>query len=623
VSSGAQSLRRASTTMWRLAATMPLSVLGISLDDATVALLRGLLPDDRLRLVADLHESVSIARDDALHLALVDVSRGDGAGLALVHHLKVLAPDVSIVVLVSPDALKAGADAVGLGASLVLLQPVGGDDLQNVISGVRSRIAERDALVELEREAQLRARASGWMGRLAALTEAPDRMVVARSVSEVLAEAMEARGVGVYLPMGADGRAFELAAVAGELTALPAHASREAIAAAARERGLSILPLVMRGTAVGEIVVHAPSLAPSRPSDEGAHLAGPPSRARSAVLDGLIPLLRAQASAALALLAEREQGRGGALKDPASSAYSFAYYVDAAGREIDRARRHGRRFSLATVLLDASDDDAPKHEETPTASEVAEWVLRATSDTDMLARVDEHEFHVLMVETDGLAAHATRRRILTRVVEGQRSGRVVPRSVLVGVATFPHDGSGLAQLMRTARSRAEASRGSVVHSLRGDAMSLADLFERVASVAARIPKNQAPPRVAATSAPRLLELDAAGLEPLLEHVTQAALRAGSASLAVLDRGPGSLAARARKLAESTPTLSLHAVDVRQGEGDADVLVLSAENACYTLLARTSSSPTGRRARLTHSADPLLADLVLDRLGRAGGVRLAQ
>lgn len=622
MSSGAQSLRRASTTMWRLAATMPISVLGISLDAATEGLLRGLLPDDRLRLVADLHESVSFARDDAPHLALVDVSRGDGAGLALVHHLKVLAPDVSIVVLVSPDALKAGADAVGLGASQVLLQPVGGDDLLNVISGVRSRIAERDALVELEREAQLRARASGWMGRLAALTEAPDRLVVARSVSEVLAEAMEARGVGVYLPMGADGKAFELAAVAGELAALPAHASLEAIASAARERGLSLLPLVMRGTPVGEIVVHAPSLGPTR-ADEGAHLAGPPSRARSAVLDGLIPLLRAQASAALALLAEREQGRGGALKDPASSAYSFAYYVDAAGREIDRARRHGRRFSLATVLLDPGDDDGPKHEPAPTPSEVAEWVLRATSDTDMLARVDEHEFHVLMVETAGLAAHATRRRILTKVVEGQRSGRVVPRSVLVGVATFPHDGGGLAQLMRTARHRAEASRGSVVHSLRADVMSLADLYERVASVAARIPKNQAPPRVAATSAPRLLELEPPALELLLENATHAALRAGGASLAVLEHGASALAARARKLAESAPSLGLQVVEVKQGVDDADVLVVSAENACYTLLARTSASPSGRRARLSHSADPLLADLVLDRLGRAGGVRLTQ
>ncbi len=37
------------------------------------------------------------------------------------------------------------------------------------------------------------------------------------------------------------------------------------------------------------------------------------------------------------------------MKDPSSSAYTFAYFVDVAGREIDMARRHNRRFALATI----------------------------------------------------------------------------------------------------------------------------------------------------------------------------------------------------------------------------------------------------------------------------------
>ena len=73
-----------------------------------------------------------------------------------------------------------------------------------------------------------------------------------------------------------------------------------------------------------------------------------PAEGRSASLDGIVRLIATQAATAFALRVERERASSGALmKDPASSAYSFAYYVDVAGREIDRARRHGRRFSIA------------------------------------------------------------------------------------------------------------------------------------------------------------------------------------------------------------------------------------------------------------------------------------
>ena len=106
---------------------------------------------------------------------------------------------------------------------------------------------------------------------------------------------------------------------------------------------------------------------------------------------GLVKLLAQQAGAALALLGEHERQGGAAIKDPASSAYSFAYYVDVAGREIARAQRYTRRFAIATVAFEVG----PDAQKPPMShAEMADQLLKAARDTDMLAQVDEHEFHL-------------------------------------------------------------------------------------------------------------------------------------------------------------------------------------------------------------------------------------
>src|SRR5262249_2378384 len=150
----------------------------------------------------------------------------------------------------------------------------------------------------------------------------------------------------------------------------------------------------------------------------------------------------------------------------------FAYYVDVAGREIDKARRYGRRFAIATVAFELSSSGQPlplSH------AEMADQILKAARDTDILAHVDEHEFHLLMPETDGLGAHACRRRTLRGW--GERGARLLPKGLLVGVATFPPDGQDLSQPLRVARRRAEATRYSLVRRLTPDQAGLIDLLE--------------------------------------------------------------------------------------------------------------------------------------------------
>ena len=60
---------------------------------------------------------------------------------------------------------------------------------------------------------------------------------------------------------------------------------------------------------------------------------------------------------------------------------------------------------------------------------MADLILKAVRDTDVLARVDEHEFHLLLPETDGLGAHAFLRRVYARV-SGDRGGVGNPGPVM-------------------------------------------------------------------------------------------------------------------------------------------------------------------------------------------------
>lgn len=138
-----------------------------------------------------------------------------------------------------------------------------------------------------------------------------------------------------------------------------------------------------------------------------------------------------------------ERSARATIQDTTTSAYSFAYFVDLAGREIDLARRHGRRFALATV--DASEGFD--------VDQLIEVVLSAVRDTDIVARADERELLLLLPETGSKGARTLRRRILDRVQH--QVGTNKPSPVRMGIASFPFDGEDLSRLLRIARRRAE------------------------------------------------------------------------------------------------------------------------------------------------------------------------
>ncbi|WP_437277800.1 diguanylate cyclase [Sorangium sp. So ce375] len=606
-----------------------LKVLAVIADAATRTLFSRVITSDQLMLAGDLSEGIVLAETAAPDIAFIDVGLGDGAGLAMVHHLKALAPEATVFALATRAELEAGAHAVALGGAGLFLLPLGGDEVLNAVGSVRLRFAERALRMQLEQESARSARAAGWIARLAELADARDRTAAAQQLAEVFVEATGAAAAAVYLAAGERSNELVRSAATGPLDRAPAYGTETDILDFARREQLIVVPLSLRKLSAGHLLLQKePGRSSAFPSVRRPDSAASTPR-RAPLLDGLVKLLATQATTALALLGERERSTGGAaMKDPASSAYSFAYYVDVAGREIDKARRHGRRFTIATIVIEPDPAAAPERPgelafwritpappaNTLNPGQVAEHLLRAVRDTDILARVDENEFHLLMPETAGLDAHACHRRMLSHVAESEKRAGYLPKGLLVGVATFPHDGQSLAQLLRIARRRADATKSSIVHRISQDRRSIGEILSLLVREA---PASGEP---SAISAPRALELSVPDTVLLATSVVRNALRGGAVFLLVAHHDGLSLGAQVKALlASPRDDVVLHAVDLRSSPGceDIEALCVLAEHGAYALVGRNQ----GGIVKGFHAADPLLADFLAERLGRAAGLRV--
>ena len=109
-----------------------------------------------------------------------------------------------------------------------------------------------------------------------------------------------------------------------------------------------------------------------------------------------------------------------ALRDPDSSAYNLAYFTDVATKEVDKARRYGRGFSLSASRWKACRTSGPA----PGPSRrglrcvaTTRALGRVLRESDVLAKVAEQEFLLLLPETDAFGAQVFLRRALAAARE--------------------------------------------------------------------------------------------------------------------------------------------------------------------------------------------------------------
>jgi DNA-binding NarL/FixJ family response regulator len=563
----------------------PLHIIAIVQDEAAATLIGRTLGDqgDGLSVVRDLADGLARAASEVPDVVLVEVALGGNAGLAVVHHVRALSPQAHVYALARPQDLELATQAIALGGTGLLLMPLSGDELIGAISRVRAQTAERRLREELERELSEARITARLQEGLDAIVDTPSRRGAARRVADAFVMTTGARRAAVFLRASEASRELMLVEQVGEFPDLPSFCDEMTLLEhAGHEPDVDVVRLANRVSQQGLLLLG------------GSTLLGAGKQAA-------FERAGAQAALLIALGAEREAASRGTMKDPDSSAYTFAYFVDVAGREIDKARRHGRRFALATLTVGDGSDGG----DAPWSVQLAERVLSAVRDTDVLARVDEHEFYLLLPETSGIGAHACRRRVMRSFRESAQGA-----ALAIGVATYPHDGSDLSQLMRVARSRADASRESAVFSLELESLGLGEMLD------ALLWTGDPAPRI---EAPRLLELPRADVVALAAAAVSEARRSGSTWAVATDRPGISIAGAVRTaLGAQSETARVEAVDIESAPGYADLeaFTLVTEHGAYSLIGRLD----GNVVRGVHSADPLLADLIVDRLGDTVGTR---
>ncbi|MCC6648830.1 MAG: response regulator [Polyangiaceae bacterium] len=565
-----------------------LSVLVVAADAGVRELSRDVLEQagDHVLVATSIPDGIASAERHAPDLAFVDVGLGQGAALALVHHLRALGDATYVIAMATRETLEVAAHALSLGASGLLLMPPSGDELLSAATTARARRGREAERATMRREVEEAKRLMNYGGRLAALGAGTSVDDAGGGVAQTFREITGAPVVLVYAQASADSQDLRAIAAVGEVDAPPPFSSELGLMRYAEARGLEVVPLVAGRLAAGHVLL--------------ARASAPPDGRRA-----LLPSLAAQAATTIALVAERARGAGGALKDAETSAYTFSYFVDIAGREIDKAHRHGRRFALATFTLGDDDSRAPA----ALPVEVSETVLGAVRDSDVLARVDAREFYLLLPETSGIGAHACRRRVLSL---RRDSGEARLSAVAAGVAAYPHDGRDLLRLLRAAKRRADASRASPVERLRLFRLPLADAVDAL-SWDDELAVGRGP---ATPETPRAVELPLCSAVALSLAALEHAARGGAVSIYVSAQpGPGLAAAIAAHPAAAREG-ALHSLDVRHRDGCEDVVVVAlfAEHGAWALFGRQ----TGGVFTGLHAADPRLADLLAKKLVEAAG-----
>jgi CheY-like chemotaxis protein len=404
---------------------------------------------DQTSIAVDVADALAQLADTAFDVVFVSLSMPRGDGLALVHHVRALYLSTEVVVMSAKDALEETAHAVALGVLHTILYPLTGDAVLLGADRARERamlVADRERLSR--DEAQSRRRTATY-ARCAAFVAETDLEVIAGRVLEACSVELEGGNSAVYVPTQA-GQNLERVGQKGEPGAFPGMLSIDDLGELDPTSSVHVehgrVTVILLGEAEIAALVRVDREEP--PSAEA------------------LEALEIIASLGVAALAGARKVEGIArvgIKDPETSAYTFAYFGDAAGREIARATRFARSFALLTVSFDAMEDVHAKMRREEIAAfrrAIADGILESVRAGDVLARVEDDEYFVLLPETGLLGANVVRRRVLAscaRVLERQGDAATKCEPIL-GVASFPVDGEDLGQLVRVVRMRSDQVR---------------------------------------------------------------------------------------------------------------------------------------------------------------------
>lgn len=278
-----------------------------------------------------------------------------------------------------------------------------------------------------------------------------------------MVRASDARGAALWTVDEEGGLVLRACRGLVDRARLPARLATDAVLHGGATPGLAV-PLRADGEQVGLTLLDGPERGGFGPAERSAVAELAPFAA--------VALRNARRFAA----AERVPSRS----DPGGCGRLSSFF-DYAAKELDKARRYGRKASLALVAIDGLSSGERLDSAMRAVLEALSGIAR---ETDVITRASQAEHCVLLPETDCFGAFAFARRA-AREIERHPGTRASLRdkvlALAIGTATSPQDGRGPDQLVRTCRVRQEMHRSSMLHRLpagldRKDLWSLADVL---------------------------------------------------------------------------------------------------------------------------------------------------
>jgi two-component system cell cycle response regulator len=322
------------------------------------------------------------------------------------------------------------------------------------------------------------------------------------------------------------------------------------------------------------------------------------------------------------------------LRDRETGAYTLSYFTDYATKEIYKARRYGRAFSLLTFSLDNLPGLRQRlgHGAVRQAQQIVLRVLsQIIRDSDVVARATEQEFHVLLPETDYFGGLMFLRRALSFVAEEADARALearMPMGLTGGVATFPRDGEDFDELLACCRRRMDERRGSLHHHLRLEPLPFWDEVELLLgnSRSPKLPDASGEPSRRGKVADVLFEelQTEIGREFLRDPMSRGLLYLGGPVvkgelpiIRALDHAPPDFAPRVYVLGRHADVNEHHAMTPVFLEGDErlarhEFLLWMGDGSAYALLQRRGRGATWG----FHSSDPTLVEGLVSKLQTA-------
>jgi len=420
-----------------------------------------------IRLAGSADEALQLLAQERFDLLVTDVVMPGLDGIGLVREAKRRDPELEAVAVTGHEDVRLAVQAMKAGCAEFLTKPVDRNELTEVAERVLSRVRLRREHSQLLSENLEFAKSQAIYRQGLQILATLDGEKLQDLTLSILARVTDAQGAALW--------------VADEKGQLALRSYRGLVDRAA-------LP---------------PRIDPKDPAwveglRGGAPFGAPFAQAGEAFL---IPLVADDEPLGLALLSDRASGRFGpdehaaaltvadfaaiavknarrfqalervGLRDRDTGAYNLAYFVDYAGKEFYKARRYSRSFSLVVLSLDNAEQvrkEAGREPYRRVLRDLVAAVARVSRDADILAKVSEREYYLLLPETDYFGALMFLRRAEAEVRREESVRKLEERTPLLlsmGASTFPKDGEDFDELLHWAKDRIVEQRGSLLRRL--------------------------------------------------------------------------------------------------------------------------------------------------------------